>query len=65
MLTLNELVSSKRDKLACAPNKDRSTCTSLQSDQSLMGALWGAKGPGFSIGGKTETDQTALHGCAD
>ena len=47
MLVLNDLVSSKRDKLTCAPIEDRSTCTSVQSDQYLMGALWGAKGPDF------------------
>ena len=36
----------------------RWACASLQSDQSLMGALWVAKGPVF-FRQKTKTDQTA------
>ena len=33
--------------LACAPIKDRSACTFVHSDQSLMGAQPVAKGPTF------------------
>ena len=38
---INELVPSVRYRLACAPIKDRSACTSVQSDQSLWWMLRG------------------------
>ena len=45
---LFEPVSSIKYKLACALIEDsRSASASMQSDQSLIGALWVGKGPTF------------------